>query len=38
MPMAGRSVAVVEVSPISGSMCSGVDGIVGSMVSCGSGG
>jgi hypothetical protein len=29
----GRSVAAVEVSPIGGGMCGGVDGIVGSMAS-----
>jgi hypothetical protein len=28
-----RSVVAVEVSPISGGMCGGVDGIVGSMAS-----
>jgi hypothetical protein len=34
----GRSVVVVEVSPIGGGVCGGVDGIVGSMASRGSGG
>jgi hypothetical protein len=34
----GRSVVVVEVSPIGGGVCGGVDGIVGSMASYGSGG
>jgi hypothetical protein len=38
MPVVDRSVVVVEVSPISGGMCSGVDGIVGSMASQGSSG
>jgi hypothetical protein len=37
-PVVGRSAVVVEVSPIGGSMCSGVDGIVGSMASRGSSG
>jgi hypothetical protein len=32
-PMAGIAVVVVMVSLISGGMCGGVDGIVGSMVS-----
>jgi hypothetical protein len=34
----GRSVVVVEVSPISGGVCSGVDGIVDLMASHGSDG
>jgi hypothetical protein len=34
----GRSVVVVEVSPIGGGVCSGVDRIVGSMASRGSSG
>jgi hypothetical protein len=34
--MADRSVVAVEVSPIGGSMCDGVDGIVDSMASRGS--
>jgi hypothetical protein len=38
VPVAGRSVVAVEVSPIGGSMCGGVDGIVDSMASHGSGG
>jgi hypothetical protein len=38
VPVVDRSVVVVEVSLISGGMCSGVDGIVGSMASHGSGG
>jgi hypothetical protein len=38
MLMAGMSVVAVVVSPIGGGMCSGVDGIVGSMASQGSGG
>jgi hypothetical protein len=33
-----RSVVVVKVSPISGGVCGGVDGIVDSMASHGSGG
>jgi hypothetical protein len=33
-----RSVVVVEVSPIGGGVCGGVDGIVDSMASRGSGG
>jgi hypothetical protein len=37
MPVAGMSVVVVTVSPISSGMCGGVDGIVGLMVSQGSG-
>jgi hypothetical protein len=36
--MAGRSVVAVEVSPIGGGVSSGVDGIVDSMASWGSGG
>jgi hypothetical protein len=38
VPVADRSVVVVEVSPIGGGMCGGVDGIVDSMASRGSGG
>jgi hypothetical protein len=38
MLMVGMSVVVVVVSPIGGGMCGGVDGIVGSMASQGSGG
>jgi hypothetical protein len=38
MPMVDKSVAAVEVSPIGGGMCGGVDGIVDSMASQGSGG
>jgi hypothetical protein len=38
VPVAGRSVVVVEVSPIGGGVCNGVDAIVDSMASCGSGG
>jgi hypothetical protein len=34
----GMAVVVVKVSPISSSMCGGVDGIVDSMASLGSGG
>jgi hypothetical protein len=37
-PVAGRSVVAVKVSPIGGGVCSGVDGIVDSMASRGSGG
>jgi hypothetical protein len=37
-PVVGRSVVVVEVSPIGGGVCSGVGAIVGSMASHGSGG
>jgi hypothetical protein len=38
MPMVGRSVVAVAVSPIGGGVCSGVDGIVDLMASQGSGG
>jgi hypothetical protein len=38
MLVVGMSVVVVAVSPIGGGVCGGVDGIVGSMVSQGSGG
>jgi hypothetical protein len=38
MPSVGMSAVVVMVSPISGSVCGGVDGIVGSRASQGSGG
>jgi hypothetical protein len=37
MPMVGMVVVVVAVSSIGGSVCGGVDGIVGLMVSQGSG-
>jgi hypothetical protein len=37
-PLVGRSVVVVEVSPISGGVCGGVGAIVDSMASLGSGG
>jgi hypothetical protein len=37
MLMVGASVVAVMVSPIGGGMCGGVDGIVGSMASPGSG-
>jgi hypothetical protein len=37
-PVAGRSVVVVEVSPIGSGVCGGVDGIVDSMASHRSGG
>jgi hypothetical protein len=38
MPLVDIGVLVVMVSPIGGSMCSGVDGIVDSMASQGSSG
>jgi hypothetical protein len=38
MPVVDKSVVAVKVSPISSGVCGGVDGIVDSMVSRGSGG
>jgi hypothetical protein len=38
MLMVDKSVGVAEVSPIGSGVCGGVDGIVGSMASRGSGG
>jgi hypothetical protein len=37
-PVVDKSVVAVKVSPIGGGVCSGVDGIVGSMASHRSGG
>jgi hypothetical protein len=37
-PVVGKAAVVVEVSPIGSGVCGGVDGIVGSMASRGSGG